>query len=72
MVEPKRLIRTIIQINENFYSARQQIIDEHPNFDKINDSRIALSNNKVKIWSCFFASSWNLAYIFSMHNYFLF
>jgi hypothetical protein len=35
MVERNRLIRNMIQINENFHAARQEIMDKHPNFDKI-------------------------------------
>jgi phosphorylcholine metabolism protein LicD len=44
MVEPRSLIRTMSQINQNFQAARQEIMDEHPNFDKINDR-----DTKIKI-----------------------
>jgi len=38
MVESNRLIRSMIQINEDFHAARQQIIDKHHNFHKEKDA----------------------------------
>jgi hypothetical protein len=39
MVERNRLIRTMSQVNLNFQTTRQEIMDERPNFDQIKDSR---------------------------------
>ncbi len=47
MVEKNRLIRTMNQINDDFHKARQQIINDHPNFDTQNDSRITIFTNCI-------------------------
>jgi hypothetical protein len=47
MVEPKSLIRTMIQVNENFYAARQEIMNHHPNFNRTKDSRITVFINCI-------------------------
>lgn len=49
MVDPKSLIRTIFQISENFSTARQQIINDRPNFDRIKDSRITIFTNCIVV-----------------------
>ncbi len=47
MVERYKLIRTMSQVNDSFQSARQEINDEHPNFDQIKDSRITVFTNCI-------------------------
>jgi hypothetical protein len=42
MVEPRSLIRPMIEITENFQAARQEIMGEHPNFDQFKDARISI------------------------------
>ena len=64
MVEPRSLIRTMSQINQNFQAARQEIMDEHPNFDKIKDSRITVLTNCIValdgVYICFIVRSFEL------------
>jgi hypothetical protein len=38
MVEANRLIRGMTQITEKFESARKEIMDKYPNYDKTKDS----------------------------------
>lgn len=47
MVERYKLIRTMSQVNDSFQAARQEINDEHPNFDQIKDSRITVFTNCI-------------------------
>lgn len=49
MVEPRKLIRTMIQIADNFRTARKEIIDDHHNFNQIKDSRITIFSNCIVV-----------------------
>jgi hypothetical protein len=64
MVEPRSLVRTMIQINQNFQAARQEIMDEHPNFDQIKYSRIIVFTNCIValdgVYICFIVRSFEL------------
>src|SRR6188472_1559026 len=64
MVEKNRLIRTMIQINENFHAVRQKIMDKYPNFDRIKDSRITIFTNCIVVldgvYICFIVRSFEL------------
>jgi hypothetical protein len=64
MVEKNKLIRNMIQINENFHAARQEIMDKHPNFDKIKDSRITVFTNSIValdgVYLCFLIRSYDI------------
>lgn len=46
-IESKALIRSMNQLTNKFESARQVIMDNHPNFDKIKDSRITIFTNCI-------------------------
>jgi hypothetical protein len=52
------------QVNQNFQKARQRIMDEHPNFDQIKDSRITIFNNCIValdgVYVCFIVRSFEL------------
>jgi hypothetical protein len=37
----------MIQVNENFYAARQEIMNHHPNFNRTKDSRITVFINCI-------------------------
>jgi len=37
------------QISDDFSAARQQIINHHPNFDQIKDSRITIFTNCIVV-----------------------
>jgi hypothetical protein len=43
----KALIRSTNQLTNKFELARQEIMDKHPNFDKIKDSRITIFTNCI-------------------------
>jgi hypothetical protein len=64
MVEARSLIRTMIEITENFQAARQEIMDEHPNFDQIKDARISIFTNCIValdgVYICFIVRSFEL------------
>ena len=49
MTEIKSLIRTISRISDNFSAVRQQILDNHPNFDQTKDSRITTFTNCIVV-----------------------
>jgi hypothetical protein len=52
------------QINQNFQAIRQEIMDEHPNFDQIKDSRISVFTNCIValygVYICFIVRSFDL------------
>lgn len=64
MPEPNRLIRSMTQVNDNFEEARKEIMDNHPNFDKIKDSRINVFTNCIValdgVYICFIVRSFDL------------
>jgi hypothetical protein len=45
--DTKVLIKNINQLTNKFQSARQDIIDNHPNFDTLKDSRITVFTNCI-------------------------
>jgi hypothetical protein len=52
------------QVTDNFHTARQEIMDKHPNFDKIKDSRITIFTNCTValdgVYICFIVRSFEL------------
>jgi hypothetical protein len=52
------------QINGNFQTARQEIMDEYPNLDRIKDSRITVFTNCIValdgVYICFIVRSFEL------------
>ena len=64
LVEPHKLIRSMTQITNEFELARKEIIDKHPNFDKLKDSRITIFTNCIValdgVYVCFIVRSFEL------------
>src|SRR5437764_3679939 len=64
MVEPHRLIRSMTQITNEFESERKKIMDKHPNFDQLKDSRITIFTNCIValdgVYVCFIVRSFEL------------
>jgi hypothetical protein len=49
------------QINDDFHKARQQIINDHPNFDTQKDSRITIFTNCIDgVYICFLVRGFDL------------
>jgi hypothetical protein len=52
------------QVTDNFHTARQEIMDQHPNFDRIKDSRITIFTNCIValdgVYICFIVRSFEL------------
>jgi hypothetical protein len=64
MVERNRLIRMMIQVNEDFHAARQEIFDKYPSFDREKDARITVFTNCILVldgvFICFRVRSYDL------------
>jgi hypothetical protein len=64
MVEPRKLIRTMDQIFEDVSTAREHIINGHPNFDEEKDSRITIFTNCMValdgVYICFIVRRFDL------------
>ena len=41
-IDTKTLIRCISQLTNKFQSSRQEVMDNHPNFNTLKDSRITI------------------------------
>ncbi|MGC1931497.1 MAG: hypothetical protein WA667_21205 [Candidatus Nitrosopolaris sp.] len=64
MADPKALIIQTIGIIQKLQGIRQQIIDGHPNFDQIRDSRITTFTNCIVVldgvYVCFLVRNFEL------------
>lgn len=54
----------MIDVNENFHAARQEIMDRHPGFDQIKDARITVFTNSIValdgVYICFIVRNYEL------------